>query len=241
MPRSNLFPLLLLLLLTPSSAVAQEFANINFELASPNPPYILSDWTPSPYFAGPTLSEAHLLYPSPTPAEWKLPFPFPSTNYSVTMQVGQAIDNQSQLVVSAPSISQAGLIPVQAKSIRLRATSPDPYFLHTNSSPPLPPSDPNVYAPGLLVWHLEVDGRPYPLYRLDDDFWGINIPGQAGQVRTLSITTNEAYIAPGLSWPVSIFDDLHFSTQRIIPEPHAATLAQLALVAFAAGRRARRK
>jgi hypothetical protein len=220
--------------LAASRSTAQFFTNLNFESGLRQPlsgVYTLPGWTVSPFFQGPHIGTVHVLYPSAAIPEWQPVFSPNSNLYSLTMQVGMDFlnPNAPQGVLLVPSISQTALIPASAQSIRFRATIPDAYHLYYRHGPP-PNGDPDVYLPSqLLAWALAVDGHSYPLHRLGDDFWGMNIPGHAGQVRTLSIAMNPDYKPFGLEWPTSVFDDISFSSQRVVPEPSTAALAFVAL------------
>jgi hypothetical protein len=228
-----------------SPALAQSFTNLNFESGLRDQPlggmYTLPGWTVSPSFQQPHIGTVHVLYPSAAVPEWQPFFPPNGNQYSLTMQVGMGFPDFPQGILLVSSISQTALIPANAKSVRFRATTPDPYF-RPSYGPPLPPALPDVYSTNsLLAWNIAIDGQRYPLYRLGDEMWGMNIPGHAGQVRTLSITMNPNYkFAPPQDWwPESRFDDITFSSQRIVPEPTAAAFAVTAVAAAAILRRSR--
>jgi MYXO-CTERM domain-containing protein len=223
---------------------AQSFTNLNFESGlreQPFGPYSLPGWTVSPSFAGPHIGGNHHLWPAPAPPAWAVSSPFPqlANKYSLLMQIGldfpDRFGNPGPLLV--PSVSQTALVPVGMQSIRFRASNPDAHHLYYMQGPPF--GDPEVYFPSqLLAWRLSVDGQTFPLHRLGNDFWGMNIPGLAGQVRTLSISMNSAYpLLPMIWFPEGYFDDISFSAQRIVPEPSSGALALLALSASAMIRR----
>ncbi|MBL9165888.1 MAG: hypothetical protein JNL18_24405 [Planctomycetaceae bacterium] len=207
------------------TAQGQAFVNLDFQAANLSNEFSESGVFPGWSFAPPVGASFLQPHISSLPQRHLVDT---AGDFSLVMAAGEVPTNPEWTAFEPSDITvlQTGLVPAATKSLKLHATSPDPYFQFATT--------------GELAWQLSLDGTPISMTDLGGGLWGANIPSFSNTVATLDITMNQDYYLSGapLDWPWGQFDDIAFSTQSI-PEPASLGLAVVALGIAARSKRLR--